>query len=60
MGRRKISGERKAQSITFSLQPKHQFMLKAIVELTKKSKSEFLQDRIEDFYDNNCKQEIKT
>lgn len=56
MGRKKKADVDKSASITFSLSPKHAFMLQTIMDLFNKGKSETVQDLIEEYYYKNCSQ----
>ena len=50
MGRLKISADKKAHSITFSVKPAHDKMLAAIITHSKQDKSSIIQKLIEDAY----------
>ena len=56
MGRKKKAEVDKSASITFSLSPKHMFMLQTIMDIFRKGKSEVVQDLIEEHYNKNCSQ----
>lgn len=50
MGRLKITGERKALNVPFSLKPKHKLMLVELEALYKKNRSKIVQELIEEAY----------
>jgi len=56
MGRKKKADVDKSISTTFSLSPKHTFMLQTIMDIFKKNKSEVVQDLVEEYYNKNCGQ----
>lgn len=56
MGRKKKADVDKAVSATFSFSPKHTFMLQTIMDLFKKTKSEVVQELVEEYYNKNCSQ----
>ena len=56
MGRKKKAKVDKSVSATFSFSPKHTFMLQTIMDIFKKTKSEVVQDLVEDYYNKNCGQ----